>query len=209
MSVYKAGDRVSYGCKVKSIDPYHPWPFCLTDVAAPYVLRYWSCCSGKKNLWSILILWIGTLKMLLEWGLGQSWEESRERFSTHLAWCILSFSVLQPERKWMRRLIADLVTMAIFMLLPFIMHLSGSEEPWERKCLLVKRQINMPWSCTSDKLVSKWADRGLEGWISKARRPLLTEERDLRDTQTRPRVFPTNSSQLPLSPLQAKALLWN
>lgn len=61
-----------------------------------------------------------------------------------LAWCILSFSILQPERKWMRRLIADLVTMAIFMLLPFIMHLIGSEEPWERKCSLVKRQVNMP-----------------------------------------------------------------
>lgn len=127
--------------------------------------------------------------MLLEWGLGQRWEESRERFCTHLAWCILLFSVLQPERKWMRRLIADLVTMAIFRLLPFIMHLIGSAEPWERKRSLVKRQVNMPWSWTSDKLVSKWADRGLEVWISKAHQPLITEGRDLRDTQTGPGYF--------------------
>lgn len=35
----------------------------------------------------------------------------------------------------MRRLIADLVTMAMCMLLSFTMHLNGSEEPLENKML--------------------------------------------------------------------------
>ena len=100
----------------------------------------------------------------------------------HLAWHNLSFSVLQPERKCMR-MTTDLVTMATCMLLSFTMSLNGSEEPLEKKT--GKHVLTVCFG----QVCCQVGRQGLEDWAAKAYWPLLPEERDLRDTRTKPGCF--------------------
>lgn len=106
----------------------------------------------------------------------------------HLAWHypLIQCSAAREE------MTTDLVTMAMCMLLSFTRSLNGSEEPlgWGWGMLACEEAGKHALTvCFGQACFAKWAAEAGRAELQKAHRPLLLEERDLRDTQSRPGCF--------------------